>query len=395
MAEPSYDINTLLKKLTSGTIREEERNALEEIAREDPFVKEAMEGYLQRSTDQSKNLAELEALIREKSRHKKSTGNYLSWRMAAAILLVIGTVSVIYFLNSLNLMQPNQGAAVFQAEEQSEYAYDPESKEGEIPTAEPPAPQDIAETAENPTRGSENSRSRQSASSPVDLAKSSDAKRNQIITNRETMAEGKSIPLLEGRIFDDIGNPLIGAKIYLNEKDTAIYTDFDGRFVLNTDDSTDRLTISYIGFEPKQIEHPAPEQLESIILMENQTTLEEVVNRSLGKPDVGASYRKSNSDFAAEENLAVSSIPVNGWPRYYAYIEQNKKIPSAAKKSKVSGEVQLQFSIDQSGRPQNIFVEKSLGYGCDQEAIRLVQEGPDWMENPSNKTTITILSIHF
>ena len=36
-------------------------------------------------------------------------------------------------------------------------------------------------------------------------------------------------------------------------------------------------------------------------------------------------------------------------------------------------------------KPVNILVTKALGYGCDEEAIRLIQQGPKWERTTSNE----------
>lgn len=47
--------------------------------------------------------------------------------------------------------------------------------------------------------------------------------------------------------------------------------------------------------------------------------------------------------------------------------------PSAAEKQKVTGKVIVELTIDAKGRPVNPLVVKSLGYGCDEEALRVTK----------------------
>jgi 5S rRNA maturation endonuclease (ribonuclease M5) len=49
--------------------------------------------------------------------------------------------------------------------------------------------------------------------------------------------------------------------------------------------------------------------------------------------------------------------------------------------------VVLLFDIDKKGNPINIKIERSLCTDCDQEAIRLLKEGPKW-EVKKNKNGI-------
>lgn len=56
------------------------------------------------------------------------------------------------------------------------------------------------------------------------------------------------------------------------------------------------------------------------------------------------------------------------------YIYDNLKYPEAAKMSEVSGTVRLNFVVETNGNVSNITIDKSVGAGCDNEAIRLLQD---------------------
>ena len=49
------------------------------------------------------------------------------------------------------------------------------------------------------------------------------------------------------------------------------------------------------------------------------------------------------------------------------------KYPIAAKNNKISGTVLINGLLDKDGKVKDIKVEKGIGYGCDEEAIRLVK----------------------
>ena len=46
--------------------------------------------------------------------------------------------------------------------------------------------------------------------------------------------------------------------------------------------------------------------------------------------------------------------------------------------AEVKGKVTLTFFVNKEGRPFDIKVKESLCKSLDKEAIRLIQEGPDW-----------------
>ena len=55
------------------------------------------------------------------------------------------------------------------------------------------------------------------------------------------------------------------------------------------------------------------------------------------------------------------------------YILTNLKYPESAKMAEVSGTVRLSFVVETNGNVSNIIIDKSVGAGCDNEAIRLLQ----------------------
>ena len=87
------------------------------------------------------------------------------------------------------------------------------------------------------------------------------------------------------------------------------------------------------------------------------------------------------SDYKAAE-------PDKGRRSFERYLKRNLNYPAAAKENKIEGEVVLVLSINSFGSITNIDVEQTLGYGCDDEAIRLIREGPNWVPGTMNNTAI-------
>ena len=56
------------------------------------------------------------------------------------------------------------------------------------------------------------------------------------------------------------------------------------------------------------------------------------------------------------------------------YIAHNLKFPDAAKEREIQGTVRLSFVVETNGNVSNIVIVNSVGGGCDNEAIRLIQE---------------------
>jgi protein TonB len=55
------------------------------------------------------------------------------------------------------------------------------------------------------------------------------------------------------------------------------------------------------------------------------------------------------------------------------FLKENLKYPKEALKTGIQGDVLISFSVNQFGEVSNPQIIKGIGYGCDEEAIRLVK----------------------
>lgn len=61
-----------------------------------------------------------------------------------------------------------------------------------------------------------------------------------------------------------------------------------------------------------------------------------------------------------------------GKKAFSAFIEAHLKYPATALEHQIAGEVHLAFDVDDNGNVKNARITKGLGYGCDEEALRLI-----------------------
>ncbi len=55
------------------------------------------------------------------------------------------------------------------------------------------------------------------------------------------------------------------------------------------------------------------------------------------------------------------------------FVVSNLKYPQQALEAKIEGPVEVSYDVDGLGRTFNIKITTSLGYGCDEEVIRLIK----------------------
>lgn len=136
--------------------------------------------------------------------------------------------------------------------------------------------------------------------------------------------------------------------------------------------------------------------IEDLETEESKTEEDQVIaarSKKTVAPTAGAEIPAEREAFTADAKLDTASDyqaagPVKGRRSFERYLKRNLKYPDAAKESKIEGEVILVLTINTFGSITNVDVVQSLGYGCDQEALRLIREGPQWVPGTMNKTAI-------
>lgn len=79
-----------------------------------------------------------------------------------------------------------------------------------------------------------------------------------------------------------------------------------------------------------------------------------------------------------------------GMPKFYEYLGRNLKYPAAAKANKIEGKVFLSFIVEIDGHLNHIKVDRKLGYGTDEEAVRVLEESPNWTPGLLNGKAVRV-----
>ncbi len=67
-----------------------------------------------------------------------------------------------------------------------------------------------------------------------------------------------------------------------------------------------------------------------------------------------------------------------GTEAMYKFMQKNTRFPAPARNANVSGKVFMSFVVSSDGTIKDISVLKGLGYGCDEEAKRVIAMMPKW-----------------
>ena len=201
--------------------------------------------------------------------------------------------------------------------------------------------------------------------------------------NKEEAIAGKTSGLavnnnFRGRVMDAENNPLPFVSITNEGEKAGTYSDANGYFTLTSPDSVMNVQIRSVGFENNNVALRSNVNNNQVVLQENRSNLSEVVV-------TGNNTNSIRSQEMRKSNIKIEEPdPVDGWNMYDTYLVNNIIIPDEKIIKQIDGMVELSFDINKKGRPENIKIEKSLCKSCDEEAIRLVKQGPKWKKSKKN-----------
>lgn len=359
-----------------GLRKGKEAHRLEKESMQDPFLADAMDGYNQVEGNHEQRIEKLRMRVSAHSAKKKNT-YAITWSIAACLVIGFGISS--YFL----FLKKSMTDEVFIAEE-SVPAKLPEATTPATPTnpATPAAP--VTPRADKKEMSAsaviepmmeealEQTAELQEVAATMDTSESASDKKMR-------MAKVVTIPnsnIIQGKVTDEKGEPIIGASVAYKGTNIGTITNMNGEFSLVKKEGKKQLTAQFIGYDPVEI--PVDTSQTMLIAMnENKQTLNEVVVVGYGTNK----NKKSTTVVTAKEQADkdITPQPVIGKRKYQKYLKENLVRPTDEKCAQVKGKVVLTFLVNKEGRPFYIKVKESLCESSDKEAIRLIQEGPDWI----------------
>jgi protein TonB len=60
------------------------------------------------------------------------------------------------------------------------------------------------------------------------------------------------------------------------------------------------------------------------------------------------------------------------------YLQKNIKYPREAKRANRHGIVHISFVVEKNGDINEVVLERGIGYGCDEESLRVIKQMPNW-----------------
>jgi hypothetical protein len=163
-------------------------------------------------------------------------------------------------------------------------------------------------------------------------------------------------PTVGGIVVDERGQRAAGIPVQRDANTFAI-TNRDGAFELPAAAAA-QVKVIDPAFETQSLRLDDNE--EKVVLQRKTKTL---------KKSFEASDRREGVGYPS---------PEGGFEQFEQYIQKNIETPFEAKLNAISGDVTLEFTFEKDGKPARIRILRPLGFGCDQIAERLIEDGPKW-----------------
>lgn len=315
-----------------GKMSAAEMYAIEKAALEDPFLADAIEGYNERSTlqhqDVNEDLDELKYRLKDRIEPVKEEliVGIRWWRVAAVILLLAGTGSIVYkVVNTSGL----QGKSVLTKND----AYKQDTVRTSV-TENKSVAVDTASIALN------------------ESAESTSPKAGLMESKREKLLKSKALNPFRYRLKS--ANPV------------AVPLEDSAPQSLKYELDKDKAGMASVSKTIKE------EPIASKKIPETASQNEVASDRRV----IGRGYL----------SIRYDAEPEIGYAEYNKYVEKNKKYDSLA--TQLHGDVVISFFVSASGKLSNFNIEKSLSKPLDEEAIRLIKNGPAWKVLKNKQTKV-------
>jgi len=436
-----------IEKYWKGTLSAAEMHAMEKAAMDDPFLADALEGY------KNINLADA-GLDSLKDRLDKRVGIFVpvlnlkrkrfTWvRAAAAIIIIVGIGLLVQQLvfndrnrNSMAILDKERSESVANNNDQikpdstdkknvsakadsptfkhkQEISINPNSnryaiipldtvRKASIANAELKKPENENVPTGNVQAIASAERKEEAAKEKADLKSTFDDSTKTLNANQFNTASTVAKPKANQayyktsnagavgfelnnkynyRVVDAQKNPVPFANVMNTRDNIGTYTDVRGNFNLVSSDSVLNVQIRSLGYNAANYKLvPSNIQPGDLVLKEDER-----------KENLVSENRKVVSSLSRNDSAEIEE-PEVGWGNYNTYVANNIQIPENVRPKNTRNDVELSFDIDKNGQPINIKITRSSQCKeCDEEAKRLLKEGPKWKrKGKKSKATISI-----
>jgi hypothetical protein len=377
-----------IERYHNGSMTDAEMHTLEKAALDDPFLADAIDGYVHTKTPEA-DMAFLKEQLQQRSRKVMVLPNsrHRLFLSIAAMFILLAGFGWLAFQFSNNTRQniadqkqlaPPAARSLPQAadsintipEESMVSRKAGDEKQVQSPVIEsdtgPRIPKQTRARTKAQTKHNPEDAAASTFSKPHTAAPQSNAESNMT-------ASRVSENTFKAQVVDAQKNAVPFATITNQQNKAIARTDTAGRFSIAAPDSNLTVAITSAGYKQQQLTLVPTDSATTIVLQPAMNALSEGVLSRKAKP----------RDTAVRVRLEAVE-PIGGLSRFNTFVNESIESPEDLDALSKNKEVVLTFDVDPSGNAVNILVEKSSCSSCDTMAVRLIQQGTKWKKTESS-----------
>ena len=112
-------------------------------------------------------------------------------------------------------------------------------------------------------------------------------------------------------------------------------------------------------------------------------------NAGTGNGEVEVAPKIDNTIYNTR-GLDVMPEPDGGAAGWTKFLERNLRYPGQATDAGKSGKVWVSFIVEKDGQISNVLVDKGVGYGMDEEALRVLKLSKKWKPGMQNGQPVRV-----
>ncbi len=413
-------IQDRLRELNAGTIAAADFHQLETMAKEDPFIADALEGY--KSHAHLNHTEYLDSLTRKIKSHKRERRRWLIPNLtvtavAACLILIVGFYAV------MSRLYQKEEPALANATDERELAIHKSgdtmaiypAKEDEAATTETRQPlvssEETGKKMDQPVLSrsfkTKENKSPASGTDAAAIASASQADRIGEVSSQEVLhpsgpeaVPGKSMELpivpegvkdesggpyyanaldpaviarrVTGKVTSINGDPLNGVNLLIPGTNLGVTSQADGQFELFLPNGETPVDVVYAGYEDTTIQIK-PGDKDVVVQLKAISTGSQQDGLVAGS--VSSEPRASK----ASPKMSTVTLQTDDHLLFADYLKSNSKFSIAENLDVPFKTTTLEFVINADGHPDQIKVLQTSGdKSLDAEAVRLIKKGPDW-----------------
>jgi hypothetical protein len=405
--EQTYD---QIVRYLKGLLSNRERHDLEKEMMRDAFEEDAFEGLNRLAADKLE--ADMDVLMNrldDRLENGKKRNLVLFYRIAAAIILLVGVGSILYVVfrtPSENLITQETNRSTKQvpvvtipAEAQESPVIeaiksgDISKSKQEVPiqiesqmkltaveeTAETVAADEMAmEAIEVKAAAEEAEQIQYEAPAPAREKKSE----TMAIRGISTMEPSE---VLSAKVVDSQGQPLPGVNVLVKGTRQGTVTDMDGNFTLQAPDTSPVLALNYIGFKPLELQGKEIKGRE-ITMMEDETALNEVVVVDYGRRQesvlsgkaAGVEVKDNSNSIEPQPAVFINPVPPGGSLKEFKKWVDERLDYSKFKDFPGKNKIQVTLTVKADGSVRDIGLSESAPAPITEEIKQIIAQSPPW-----------------